>query len=166
VRLVETADIPATKEAVVSERDDFLQSVVPRLTEVDTALHNGDAKPRLALWSANDPLTLFGAAVSTTGREEIASVFEWLAGRFSNCASFEYEVMAADARGDLGYIVGIEHTTASVGGAPPAPSSLRVTTILRREEGEWKVVHRHADPIPDSGAGEQLSRLVSEEPAP
>lgn len=150
----------------MNERDDFLRSVLPQLTAVDTALHNGDAKPRLALWSANDPVTLFGAAVSTTGRDEIASVFGWLAGRFSNCSSFEYEVMAADARGDLGYIVGIEHTTASVGGAPPEAYSLRVTTILRREEGEWKVVHRHGDPIPDSGAGEQLSRLVGEGSAP
>ena len=149
----------------MSERDDFLHSVVPRLTEVDSALHNGDAKPRLALWSANDPVTVFGAAMSATGREEIASVFEWLAGRFSNCESFEYEVVAADARGDLGYIVGVEHTTASVGGAPPESYSLRVTTILRREDGEWKVVHRHADPVPDSGARQQLSRMFSEDPA-
>jgi len=150
----------------VNESDDFLQSVLPRLTEVDTAIHNGDAKPRLALWSTNHPLTVFGAAMSATGREEITSLFEWLAGRFSNCESFEYEVVAADARGDLGYIAGVEHTTASVAGAPPEPYSLRVTTILRREGGEWKVVHRHADPVPDSGAREQLSRMVREDPAP
>lgn len=145
----------------MSERDDFLRSVLPRLTEVDTALHNGDAKPRLALWAAHEPVTVFGAVLSVTGREEIASAFEWLAARFSNCESFEYEVVAADASGDLGYIVGMEHTTASVGGGPPEPYSLRVTTILRREEGEWKVVHRHADPVPDSGAREQVLRMVS-----
>lgn len=144
----------------MSERDDFLGSVLPRLTEVDTALHNGDAQPRLAFWAKEDPVSLFGAALSATGRHEIASVFEGLARRFSNCESFEYEVVAADASGDLGYIVGVEHTTASVGGARPAPYSLRVTTVLRRDDGEWKVVHRHADPVPDSGAEEQLSRLV------
>lgn len=145
----------------MSERDDFLTSVLPRLNEVDTALHNGDANPRLALWATREPVTVFGALLSVSGRDEIASAFEWLARRFSNCESFEYEVVAADASGDLGYIVGLEHTTASVGGAPPAPYSLRVTTVLRREDGEWKVVHRHADPVPDSGAQEQLSRLVS-----
>lgn len=145
----------------MSERDDFLNSVMPRLNEVDTALHNGDAKPRLALWATRAPVTVFGALLSIAGRDEIVSAFEWLAGRFSKCESFEYEVVAADISGDLGYIVGVEHTTASVGGAPPAPYSLRVTTVLRREDGEWRVVHRHADPVPESGAQEQLSRLAS-----
>jgi hypothetical protein len=31
------------KKASLSETDDFLGSVMPRLTEADTALHNGDA---------------------------------------------------------------------------------------------------------------------------
>lgn len=48
----------------------------------------------------------------------------------------QYDVVAAGISGDLAYIVGIEHTTASVGGAPPAPYSLRVTTILRRKGDE------------------------------
>ncbi len=26
-------------------------------------------------------------------------------------------------------------------------STLRVTTLFRPEEGTWKVVHRHADPV-------------------
>ena len=82
----------------------------------------------------------------------------------SNCESFEYEVVAAGVSGDLAYMAGIEHTTASVGGGAPARYSLRVTTILRREDGEWKVVHRHGDPVPDSdSAGEQLERLKEEE---
>jgi ketosteroid isomerase-like protein len=143
----------------MGETEDFLRSVLPRLTEADAALHNGDAAPRIALWSHNDPVTLFGALLNVSGWREIGPAFEWLASRFSNGA-YEYEVMAAGASGDLGYIVGVEHSTASVSGAAPEAYELRVTTILRRENGEWKVVHRHADPIPDSeSARRQVTRL-------
>jgi ketosteroid isomerase-like protein len=27
------------------------------------------------------------------------------------------------------------------------PVSVRVTSVFRREDGEWKLLHRHADPI-------------------
>jgi ketosteroid isomerase-like protein len=145
---------------MVGETEDFLRSVLPRLTDADTALHNGDAAPRFAIWSHDDPVTLFGAAMMGSGWSQIGQVFESLASRFSN-GTYEYEVIAAGASGDLGYVVGIEHSTVSVGGATPEAYELRVTEVFRREDGDWKVVHRHADPMPDSDAARrQLSRLV------
>jgi ketosteroid isomerase-like protein len=147
----------------MAELETFLESTMPRLRTADTALHNGDAAPRVAIWSHNDPVTLFGAAFSASGWAQLSATFELLASRFSNCKSWEYEVIAAGASGDLAYIVGIEHTTASVGGAAPELYELRVTTVFRREGGEWKVVHRHADPLPDSAsAPAQLARLKEE----
>lgn len=147
----------------MDEVGEFLAATVPRLEEADTALHNGNPELRSAIWSHNDPVTLFGALLSKSGWGEIGPTFDWLASNFSNCESFQYEVVAAGVSGDLAYIVGMEHTTASVRGAPPAPYSLRVTTILRREGGEWKVVHRHADPVPDSDStGAQLDRLKAQ----
>ena len=47
---------------------------------------------------------------------------------------------------------------ASVNGAEPRPYVLRVTTIFRREDGEWKVVHRHANAAVDPG--EVVDRLA------
>ena len=144
----------------MSETAEFLQAVLPRLREESIALHNGDPGPRLALWSRNDPVTLFGALQIKSGWNDVGQVFEWVASRFSNCDSFEFEVIGAGTSGDLGYVVGIEHTAASVGGEPPEAYELRVTTIFRRENGEWKAVHRHADPVPQStSAGDQLARL-------
>ena len=143
---------------MVNQSDAFLEAVLPRLTAADTALHNGDASRRAALWSHNDPVTLFGAAVTTTGWDKVGATFDWLASRFSDCTGFEYEVIAAGASGDLAYIVGIEHTTASIGDDPPAAYELRVTTILRREAGEWRVVHRHGDPY-DASSADLVNRL-------
>lgn len=142
----------------MNDVDAFLESMLPRLESADTDLHNGDATARTALWSRNEPVTLFGAAVTTSGWEKIGATFDWLATRFSNCSSFSYEVLAAGVSDDLAYIVGIEHTTASIGDEPPAEYTLRVTTILRREAGEWRIVHRHGDPL-DSASVDAVSLL-------
>ena len=136
----------------MSETEEFLAAMLPRLLEADTALHNGDAAQRKARWSTTEPVTLFGAAMMTTGWPHIEATFDRLATRFSDCTSFDIEVIAAGVSGDLAYLVAFEHTTASIGGDPPAPYALRVTTIFRREAGAWKVVHRHADPLPDSAS--------------
>jgi ketosteroid isomerase-like protein len=144
----------------VTDTEEFLAIVLPRLTAADTALHNGDATLRKASWSTTEPVTLFGAAMMATGWPEIEATFNGLAISFSDCTAFRIEVIAAEASDDLAYLVAFEHTTASIGGAPPVPYTLRVTTIFRREAGDWKIVHRHADPLPDSPAvRDRLSAL-------
>ena len=147
----------------MSQGKSFLDATMPRLRAAEIALHNGDAAPRSTIWSHDDPVTLFGAAFSRSGWANLSATFDVLAARFSNCTSWAYDVIASGASGDLAYTVGIEHTTASIGGAAPQPYSLRVTNIFRREGGEWKVVHRHADPQPDSAStSDQLDRIKGE----
>jgi ketosteroid isomerase-like protein len=136
----------------MSETDAFLETTMPRYREAETALHNGDAAPRKAMWARTDPVTVLGAAMSATGWDEIEPIFDLLQASLSNCTSCEHEVIAAGASGDLAYIVAFEHTTASVNGAPPVSYALRATTVFRREKGEWKVVHRHADPASENAA--------------
>ena len=146
----------------MSDPEDFLAETMPRYHDAETALHNGDAAPRKAMWSRTDPVALFGAGMSGAGWAEIEPIFDHLEAAFSNCTSYQNEVIAAGASGDLAYAVSSEHTTASVNGEPPSAYLLRVTTLFRREEGEWKVVHRHGDPLASSAAGELVERLVAE----
>lgn len=47
----------------------------------------------------------------------------------------------------MAYTVGLEHTSVSVDGEPHT-YTLRATQVYRREEGEWKVAHRHGDTVP------------------
>jgi ketosteroid isomerase-like protein len=131
----------------MTETAEFLAATMPRLTEAETALHNGDPAGRIAMWSRADPLTVFGAALSARGWNEIGPMFGRLGTVFTGCDSYRNEVIAAGASGDLAYIVALEHTTASMNGAPAQPFVLRATTVFRREDGEWKVVHRHADSL-------------------
>ncbi len=128
----------------MTEVDEFLADILPRLREAEVALHNGDAGPRSALWSHDDPVTLFGAEVNRTGWSELEPTFDWIAARFTGCTSLEYEVVAAGAGGDLAYLVAIERISATVNGEPTS-YALRATTVFRREAGVWRAVHRHGD---------------------
>jgi ketosteroid isomerase-like protein len=130
----------------MGETEAFLDDVLPRLRSADLALHNGDAGPRLEIWSRTEPVSLFGAWLSNVGWPDVSRTFEELATRFSNCRSFDIELVAADAKGDLAYTVAYEHTSVTVQGEPRT-YTLRVTQVYRREQGEWKVVHRHGDEL-------------------
>jgi ketosteroid isomerase-like protein len=128
----------------------FLDQMMPRLHHAETALHNGDAGPRVEMWSHTDPVTVFGAVLNRTGWAEVRPLFEELASSFADCSSCEWETVAADVGEDFAYLLAIERTTASAAGREPAPYTLRSTTIFRREDDEWKIVHRHADTVEDS----------------
>jgi ketosteroid isomerase-like protein len=128
----------------LSDKDEFVAWTQTRLRDAETALHNGDPEPRLALWSSREPVSVLGAWLSATGQENVRSMFRELAGTFSDCTSHVYEIVAADVIGDLAFTAGYERTEASVNGERRR-YVLRVTQIYRREDGEWKVAHRHGD---------------------
>jgi ketosteroid isomerase-like protein len=145
----------------MDETDAFLATTLPRLRHAETALHNGDAGPRTAMWSHDPSVTLFGGVMGGSGWQEIEPIFRRLGASFSDCSSYDVEVIAAAASDGLAYTVAFEHTTASVNSGPPTAYVLRVTTVFRREDGEWKVVHRHADPAGSATAGHVLQQLAS-----
>jgi ketosteroid isomerase-like protein len=58
---------------------------------------------------------------------------------------------------DLACVVELERFRARVGNSSDlSPVSLRVTSVYRSEGGEWKLVHRHADPIATPRAAESV----------
>jgi ketosteroid isomerase-like protein len=133
----------------MSDRDDFLAWTQSRLRDAETALHNGDPGPRLAIWSTREPVSVLGAARSAVGQEAVRDLFRSLGDTFSDCTSHEYEIVAADVVRELAFTAGYERTEASINGEP-RQYVLRATRVYRREDGEWKVAHRHADAAADS----------------
>jgi ketosteroid isomerase-like protein len=133
-------------EAAMSELDDFRSKALGRHIEAETALHYGDPAPRLEMWSAQDPVTLFGAWGSCkSGWDEVSRITRRFASRLSTVSGYRFEVVAAGVSGDLAYTVGYERYWGSIDGGPVQPTALRVTHVYRRENGEWKIVHRHGD---------------------
>ena len=135
----------------MSERDEFLGWVGSRLKDAETALHNGDAGPRFEIWSTRELVTVLGAWKAGTGQQEVRELFRLLQDSFSDCTSYAHDVVAADVSGDMAYTVGYEHTSASINGEART-YTLRATQVYRREGGEWKVAHRHADTVPEDPA--------------
>jgi ketosteroid isomerase-like protein len=107
----------------MADRDDLLAWVNSALYEAERAVHNGDAGPR---------------------RHQVDEAFTFLEGSFSDCTSFTFELQAYDVVGDMAYTAGLEHISNSFDGQPRS-FTLRATQVYRREGGEWKVAHRHAD---------------------
>jgi ketosteroid isomerase-like protein len=79
------------------------------------------------------------------GWEDVSRTFRWVGSRFSDLTDYQFELVAVDLSGDLAYTVGYEHSTVSVDGGVPTTQTLRVTHVYRREDNEWKIVHRHGD---------------------
>jgi ketosteroid isomerase-like protein len=71
-----------------------------------------------------------------------------VASHFSDVEGYGFEVVAAGVSGDLAYTVGFERYAVSYDGGPVKASKLRVTHVYRRENGDWKIVHRHGDMVP------------------
>ncbi|HKX75344.1 MAG TPA: nuclear transport factor 2 family protein [Acidimicrobiia bacterium] len=134
-----------------TETDAFLAEVLDKQRAAEQAIHQGNFEPRMALWSQMDPVTLFGAQLSGSGWDEIEPVFRQVASWFTESVESEFEVVAAGASGDLAYTVGYERNRVTVKGVPRT-YTLRVTHVYRREEGQWRIVHRHADFPPDPDA--------------
>lgn len=131
----------------MSERDEFIAWVQSDLYDAEVAVHNGDAGPRRAIWSRNEPVTVLGAWKNAIGQQQLDELFDRLADSFSHCTSYELELLAAEVLGDTAYTVAMEHTSAFVDGVPRT-YTLRATQIYRREDGVWKVAHRHGSTPP------------------
>lgn len=133
-----------------SETKEFVEGYLPIHIEAERRLHAGDAQPRMDLWSQNDPVTVLGAKESGQGWAELEPMFRAVAGWFSEAISYDFELVAAGASDDLAYTVGYEHNEVVVDGKRRT-YNLRATHVYRREDGEWRIVHRHADFPPEGG---------------
>ena len=109
----------------------------------------GNPEPVNKLWSHKEDVTLanpFGPPVR--GWDEVAKVTEHAASQVRDGELVSVEIVAKHVTAELAYVVEIERPKAKIGGSEDiTPFALRVTMIFRPEDGGWKIVHRHADPI-------------------
>ena len=102
-----------------------------------------------ALCSHADDITLanpFGPIAR--GWEQVSEALDYASSRFRDGDLDQVEEVARYANGDLVTLLERERWKARVGDrADVERFELRVTTTFRLEDGTWKIVARHADPL-------------------
>jgi hypothetical protein len=127
---------------------DDLQQTVDHVQSSSKAVRHGRPRPFygvLVAYRRRHHLWWLGAY--ERGWEQIGPRLEWAAARYRG-GQTDFDPLALGMSGDLAYSVWIERGEARVVGQDEfSPIALRVTHIYRREDGSWKIIHRHADAI-------------------
>jgi len=130
-------------------RTSDLDSAIEQSHAALAAILKGDPGGYKALFSQSDDVTLgnpFGPYAR--GRKRVEETLAGAASHYRDGEVTSADLVAKYVSGDLACIVEVEHGRAKVGGgADLVPVAVRVTSLFRLERGDWKLVHRHADPI-------------------
>ena len=122
------------------------------------AIMRGDHKGYAELYSRRDDVTLgnpFGPFA--VGYENVLRTLQGAASHYRDGEATGFERVAEHLSPDLACFVEVERYRAKVGGSQDiTPVSARVTSIFRKENGGWRLVHRHADPITTPRAAESV----------
>ncbi len=129
-----------------NDMHDF-KEFMKRREDASRAFVNGDAKPLDAVATHTSPATIFGPKRDyIEGADEVNAANERGAKLFDSGSENKFEILQMSADDNLAYWAGIQRSTVRMHGKTEAiPMDLRVTEVFRREDGEWKLVHRHAD---------------------
>ena len=138
--------------------DDFDEVVEQYHLALDE-FFKGNPEPLKKFFSHRDDVTLANPLVGLPARgwEQVAATLEHASSQFRDGENLGFETVAKYVSPELAYVLLIERDKVKVGAMEDiAPSALRVTMILRPEDGTWKVVHRHADPITTAQPAESV----------
>ena len=128
----------------------------------------GNVEPAKQMFSRSGDVTLAGPQATAHrgsiaiahGWEQVSETLDSAIRNFREGQVTAFENIATYATDEVGFTVEIERFNAKVGASEElAPVALRVTSIFRRENGEWRVVHRHADPITSVHAPESIIQV-------
>ncbi|HMG26156.1 MAG TPA: nuclear transport factor 2 family protein [Acidimicrobiia bacterium] len=135
-----------------------LSAVMQQDHEALGSFVKGDPEPKKKLYSRRDDATLANPlGPPARGWRQIEQTLEHASSILHDGELLGFDRISEGASGDLAYIVEIERYRVRAGDAEQVgPSTLRVTTVFRREDGEWKIAHRHADTIVTSQPAETV----------
>lgn len=126
--------------------DDFA-TFLKRREAISNDYINGDAKPLDEIVTRTDPASFMPpSGMVISGAEAVAAAHLKGAAAFQKGSTGRFEILDSGSDGSIGYWAGTQPAKVMMKGKDePVAMTLRVTEIFRKEGGEWKLVHRHAD---------------------
>ncbi len=128
---------------------DDLEKVIAQYHAACTPFAKGDPIPIKELFSRADDVMLanpFGPAVR--GWSAASERLDFASSRMHDGEVTQFDEVVRYRSADLLVLHETEHWRSRIADREAVESfQLRVTTTFRREDGAWKIVHRHADPI-------------------
>lgn len=133
--------------SVPAPEEEF-RAFLARRQEATAAFFNGDPAPWKEQADHSDAITMFGGyGGHERGWAAVDDRYTWTAAANAE-GSVAVELLACHVTADLAYTVAIERgMVRPAGGQEFAPKALRVTEIFRHNGTDWKLIHRHADPL-------------------
>ena len=129
--------------------EENVEELIEQFTLAQGELLKGNSEPTKQFCSHREDVTLanpLGPVVH--GWDQVAAATDQAASQFRDGEYLGVEDISKYVTPELAYIVRIERAKAKVGGqSVVSPVTLRATMVMRPEDGVWKIVHRHADPI-------------------
>ena len=128
---------------------DDVDRLIERFQQALGEFVKGNPEPDKELFSRKEDVTLANPlGPPVRGGDEVSKTIERAATTIRDGQTPRFETISKLVTPELAYVVWIERQEAKMGANDElTPFALRVTMIFRPEEGEWKIVHRHADPI-------------------
>jgi ketosteroid isomerase-like protein len=137
--------------------DDFERTIEQSHAALD-AFARGDPELAAKLWSTREDITLgnpFGTFAR--GMDQVLDAMRRAASNYRDGGAVGFDLVAKEVTPELAYLVEVERLQAKMGTREDVtPVALRVTSIFRREDGGWRLVHRHADPITEPRSAESV----------
>ena len=137
---------------------DDLDQVLERWHLAQDEFVKGNPEPVKKMWSHGQDVSVanpYGPPVR--GWDKVEAVVEHAASLRRDGEAAGFEVVAKYATAELAYVVQIERAQSKVGEREDVtPYAVRATMVFRPQDGGWKIVHRHADPITTAQAAESV----------
>lgn len=133
--------------------NDFDQFMKQR-EQASIAFVKGDFEPLRKISTEGPSATIFGPKGDCVqGADQVNSANAKGARLFRPGSKNSFEVMHYGADENIAYWTGIQRSVLQMQGQEKGvPMDLRVTEIFRREKGDWKLIHRHADKLTSGDA--------------